>query len=147
MTWANSLRANSAKAREKVDSLAISIGTSHGANKFKPSQCTRNADGSITLGGAVALARKENLRDNDLVLAVVLYAGIGTLALLVWPGGVATRYAMPANLALAENAALILPLHAKLDLLREEARGAAKIGTTGRGIGPAYEDKVGRRAI
>ncbi|MBW8790895.1 MAG: adenylosuccinate synthase, partial [Rhizobium leguminosarum] len=53
----------------------------------------------------------------------------------------------PENLALAENAALILPLHAKLDLLREEARGAAKIGTTGRGIGPAYEDKVGRRAI
>jgi adenylosuccinate synthase len=53
----------------------------------------------------------------------------------------------PDNLALAENAALILPLHAKLDLLREEARGPAKIGTTGRGIGPAYEDKVGRRAI
>jgi adenylosuccinate synthase len=53
----------------------------------------------------------------------------------------------PENLALAENAALILPLHAKLDLLREEARGEAKIGTTGRGIGPAYEDKVGRRAL
>jgi adenylosuccinate synthase len=53
----------------------------------------------------------------------------------------------PDNLALAENAALILPLHSKLDVLREEARGAAKIGTTGRGIGPAYEDKVGRRAI
>ncbi|HVJ34197.1 MAG TPA: adenylosuccinate synthase [Terriglobia bacterium] len=53
----------------------------------------------------------------------------------------------PENLALAENAALILPLHSKLDVLREEARGAAKIGTTGRGIGPAYEDKVARRAI
>jgi len=53
----------------------------------------------------------------------------------------------PDNLTLAENAALILPLHSKLDILREEARGAAKIGTTGRGIGPAYEDKVGRRAI
>jgi adenylosuccinate synthase len=53
----------------------------------------------------------------------------------------------PENLALAENAALILPLHSRLDLLREEARGAGKIGTTGRGIGPAYEDKVGRRAI
>src|SRR5215470_10981856 len=53
----------------------------------------------------------------------------------------------PENLALAENAALILPLHSKLDVLREEARGASKIGTTGRGIGPAYEDKVGRRAI
>jgi len=53
----------------------------------------------------------------------------------------------PKILAVAENAALILPLHSKLDLLREEARGAGKIGTTGRGIGPAYEDKVARRAI
>jgi adenylosuccinate synthase len=53
----------------------------------------------------------------------------------------------PDNLILAENAALILPLHSKLDVLREEARGAGKIGTTGRGIGPAYEDKVARRAI
>ena len=53
----------------------------------------------------------------------------------------------PKVLAVAENAALILPLHSRLDLLREEARGAAKIGTTGRGIGPAYEDKVARRAI
>ncbi|HEV8392026.1 MAG TPA: adenylosuccinate synthase [Dongiaceae bacterium] len=53
----------------------------------------------------------------------------------------------PDILAVAENAALILPLHSKLDLLREEARGAAKIGTTGRGIGPAYEDKVARRAV
>jgi adenylosuccinate synthase len=53
----------------------------------------------------------------------------------------------PEVLAVAENAALILPLHSKLDLLREEARGASKIGTTGRGIGPAYEDKVARRAI
>jgi adenylosuccinate synthase len=53
----------------------------------------------------------------------------------------------PDVLAVAENAALILPLHSKLDLLREEARGAGKIGTTGRGIGPAYEDKVARRAI
>ncbi len=53
----------------------------------------------------------------------------------------------PGILAIAENAALILPLHSRLDLLREEARGAAKIGTTGRGIGPAYEDKVARRAV
>ncbi len=51
------------------------------------------------------------------------------------------------NLRLAENATLILPLHRDLDKLREEAAGSAKIGTTGRGIGPAYEDKVGRRAI
>jgi adenylosuccinate synthase len=53
----------------------------------------------------------------------------------------------PKILHVAENAALILPLHSRLDLLREEARGAGKIGTTGRGIGPAYEDKVARRAI
>ena len=51
------------------------------------------------------------------------------------------------NLRIAENATLILPPHRELDVLREAAAGAAKIGTTGRGIGPAYEDKVGRRAI
>jgi adenylosuccinate synthase len=51
------------------------------------------------------------------------------------------------NLRVAENATLILPLHRELDGIREEAAGANKIGTTGRGIGPAYEDKVGRRAI
>jgi adenylosuccinate synthase len=53
----------------------------------------------------------------------------------------------PANLKLAENAVLILPLHRELDQLRERVAGAQRIGTTGRGIGPAYEDKVGRRAI
>ena len=53
----------------------------------------------------------------------------------------------PENLMIAENAPLILPLHQDLDRLREEAAGAARIGTTGRGIGPAYEDKVGRRSI
>ena len=53
----------------------------------------------------------------------------------------------PQNLHLAENAPLILPFHRDLDGLREAAAGAGKIGTTGRGIGPAYEDKVGRRSI
>jgi adenylosuccinate synthase len=53
----------------------------------------------------------------------------------------------PKNLKLADNAALILPSHGALDRAREERRGDKKIGTTGRGIGPAYEDKVGRRAI
>ena len=53
----------------------------------------------------------------------------------------------PHNLRLADNAALILPSHGALDRAREERRGDQKIGTTGRGIGPAYEDKVGRRAI
>ena len=53
----------------------------------------------------------------------------------------------PRNLRLADNAALILPSHGALDRAREVRRGEQKIGTTGRGIGPAYEDKVGRRAI
>ena len=53
----------------------------------------------------------------------------------------------PANLMVAENASLILPVHGELDRAREAQVGVAKIGTTGRGIGPAYEDKVGRRAI
>jgi adenylosuccinate synthase len=51
------------------------------------------------------------------------------------------------NLRVAENAPLILPLHRELDQMRETAAGEGKIGTTGRGIGPAYEDKVGRRAL
>ena len=53
----------------------------------------------------------------------------------------------PSNLLVAENVPLILPIHGAIDRAREEARGASKIGTTGRGIGPAYEDKVARRAI
>src|SRR5689334_891403 len=53
----------------------------------------------------------------------------------------------PDNLRVAENVSLILPLHQELDVAREKASGKAAIGTTGRGIGPAYEDKVGRRAI
>ncbi len=53
----------------------------------------------------------------------------------------------PESLRLAENATLILPLHQELDVAREKASGKGAIGTTGRGIGPAYEDKVGRRAI
>ncbi|WBY17660.1 adenylosuccinate synthase [Erythrobacteraceae bacterium WH01K] len=51
------------------------------------------------------------------------------------------------NFAIADNCPLILPLHRDLDGLREAAAGKGKIGTTGRGIGPAYEDKVGRRAM
>ncbi len=54
---------------------------------------------------------------------------------------------IPANLLVSENAPMILPLHGEIDRALEEARGAQKIGTTGRGIGPAYEDKIGRRAL
>jgi adenylosuccinate synthase len=53
----------------------------------------------------------------------------------------------PDNLQIAEQCPLILPLHSDLDGAREDASGAGKIGTTRRGIGPAYEDKVGRRAL
>jgi adenylosuccinate synthase len=53
----------------------------------------------------------------------------------------------PETLRLAENAVLILPVHPAIDRAREAARGERRIGTTGRGIGPAYEDKVARRAI
>ena len=51
------------------------------------------------------------------------------------------------NLYIAENATLILPMHKELDEIREDTKNTDKIGTTRRGIGPAYEDKVGRRAI
>ncbi|MCP3054315.1 adenylosuccinate synthase [Aurantimonas marianensis] len=53
----------------------------------------------------------------------------------------------PRSLRIADNAALILSLHRELDATRENASVGTKIGTTGRGIGPAYEDKVGRRAL
>jgi len=53
----------------------------------------------------------------------------------------------PENLMIAENAALILPVHGELDRAREAQNSVARIGTTGRGIGPAYEDKVGRRGL
>jgi adenylosuccinate synthase len=53
----------------------------------------------------------------------------------------------PDNLAIAENATLILPLHQELDAMREGSSTGVKIGTTKRGIGPAYEDKAGRRGL
>ncbi len=53
----------------------------------------------------------------------------------------------PATLKIADNVSLILSVHRELDALRENATTGTKIGTTKRGIGPAYEDKVGRRAI
>jgi adenylosuccinate synthase len=53
----------------------------------------------------------------------------------------------PETLIVAENTPLILPIHGELDRARESQNSVAKIGTTGRGIGPAYEDKVGRRSV
>ncbi len=74
---------------------------------------------------------------------------IDPIALLAEIDRVAAQglHVTPENLRIAENAPLILPLHAALDSAREAARGDRRIGTTGRGIGPAYEDKVARRAI
>lgn len=53
----------------------------------------------------------------------------------------------PETLRISERAQVIMPYHKRIDLSRERAKGAAKIGTTGRGIGPCYEDKVGRQGI
>ena len=53
----------------------------------------------------------------------------------------------PENFMISEAANLILPFHREMDEIREDAAGKSKIGTTRRGIGPAYEDKVGRRSI
>ena len=53
----------------------------------------------------------------------------------------------PDNLIVSESVSLILPVHVEVDQAREISRGASKIGTTGRGIGPAYEDKVARRGV
>ena len=53
----------------------------------------------------------------------------------------------PDNFMISESASLILPFHREMDEIREDAAGKEKIGTTRRGIGPCYEDKVGRRSI
>ena len=53
----------------------------------------------------------------------------------------------PDNFMISESASLILPFHQEMDEIREDAAGKSKIGTTRRGIGPAYEDRVGRRAV
>ncbi len=53
----------------------------------------------------------------------------------------------PENLQISDKAHIIMPYHQRLDLARERAKGAGKIGTTGRGIGPCYEDKIGRNGV
>ena len=53
----------------------------------------------------------------------------------------------PENFMISETASLILPFHQEMDEIREDSAGKGKIGTTRRGIGPCYEDKVGRRSI
>jgi adenylosuccinate synthase len=109
-----------------------------------------NAGHTLVIGG-----RKQVLRlipSGILRPGVTCYIGSGVVlspqALLqeideLELAGVAVR----ARLRIAGTCPLILPYHVALDLAREAKRGDAKIGTTGRGIGPAYEDKVGRRAV
>jgi len=93
------------------------------------------------LPSGVVRPGKQSVIGNGVV--VDPWAFLDEVARLAAQGVVVT----PGNLVLAENAALILPLHRELDAARESASGSNAIGTTKRGIGPAYEDKVGRRAI
>nr|MDQ2696537.1 adenylosuccinate synthetase [Pseudomonadota bacterium] len=84
-------------------------------------------DVQCLIGNGVVLSPEALLKEIDMLEA----------------GGVAVRE----RLRLSEACPLILPYHVALDLAREKARGERAIGTTGRGIGPAYEDKVSRRAV
>ena len=93
------------------------------------------------LPAGVVRAGKQSLIGNGVV--------IDPWALLEEIAAVRRRHVeiTPDNLRIAENACLILPLHRELDGLRESAAGPGHIGTTMRGIGPAYEDKIARRAV
>ena len=94
-----------------------------------------------SLPSGIVRPGKLNVIGNGVVLDPwSLFAEIDTLA----EQGIRVS---PENLVIAESATLVLPLHRELDALREQRAGLNRIGTTGRGIGPAYEDKVARRAI
>jgi adenylosuccinate synthase len=119
----------------------------HGVVRF---QGGHNAGHTLVIGGRKTILRlipSGILRDN-----VACYIGNGVVlspaALLseideLESAGVDVKD----RLRISEACPLILPYHVAIDQARESAKGAGKIGTTGRGIGPAYEDKVGRRAI
>ncbi|MBF9234843.1 adenylosuccinate synthase [Microvirga alba] len=110
-----------------------------------------NAGHTLVIGGKVyklSLLPSGVVRPNKLSVignGVVLdpYALAGEVERLAEQGVSITRE----NLRVAENATLILSIHRELDALRESGSAGTKIGTTKRGIGPAYEDKAGRRAI
>ncbi len=94
-----------------------------------------------TLPSGIIRPEKLNIIGNGVVLDPwALFAEIDTLA----EQGVSVT---TGNLVIAETVPLVLPLHRELDNLREQRAGRGKIGTTGLGIGPAYEDRTGRRAI
>jgi adenylosuccinate synthase len=119
----------------------------HGVVRF---QGGHNAGHTLVIGGKKTILRlipSGILRDN-----VECYIGNGVVlspAALLAEIDELTRAGVDVNsrLHISETCPLILPHHVAIDQARETAKGASKIGTTGRGIGPAYEDKVARRAI
>jgi len=119
----------------------------HGVVRF---QGGHNAGHTLVIGGKKTILRlipSGILREN-----VACYIGNGLVispeALLNEIGELeAAGVDVKSRLRISEACPLILPYHVALDQAREAAKGAGKIGTTGRGIGPAYEDKVARRAI
>ncbi len=95
---------------------------------------------SLLPSGIVRAGKKSVIGNGVVVDPIALLAEIETLR----TQGISVT---PDNLIVSENVALILPVHQQIDKVREAMRGAGKIGTTGRGIGPAYEDKVARRGV
>ena len=95
---------------------------------------------SLLPSGIVRKGKKSVIGNGVVVDPVALLREIETLR----AQGVAVS---PNNLIVSESVSLILPVHVEVDQAREASRGAGKIGTTGRGIGPAYEDKVARRGV
>ena len=95
---------------------------------------------SLLPSGIVRKGKKSVIGNGVVVDPVALLREIETLR----GQGVAVS---PDNLIVSESVSLILPVHVEVDQAREARRGAGKIGTTGRGIGPAYEDKVARRGV
>ena len=83
------------------------------------------------------------LAASTITFALIFFA----LSLLITPSNAAGIKITKKNLRISENSSIIFNFHKKIDEIREERKGPNKIGTTGRGIGPAYEDRVGRRAI
>lgn len=127
-----------------VDWLAENV---HGVVRF---QGGHNAGHTLWINGKKTILRL--IPSGIMHLHTTCYIGNGVVlspeALLkeiaeLEAAGVEVR----SRLKISEAATLILPYHIAIDQAREAAKGDAKIGTTGRGIGPAYEDKVGRRAL
>lgn len=109
-----------------------------------------NAGHTLIVGGektVLSLIPSGVLRDN--VMCFIGNGVVVSLEALLREADMLAARGVPVfeRLRIAPNCPLILPSHASLDKAREHARGANAIGTTGRGIGPAYEDKVSRRAL